>query len=105
MCCRRLQGAAKPAFLSRFLFCGLPSVAPYCAPGGIRLVSEAGRWHSSDPHAISLGNARYAVVLSEPFRPRDDGVDGLVASFWAATASSSARSLTTGAASPRLPFP
>src|SRR5829696_8642878 len=39
-----------------------------------------------------LGNARYGVVLPEPFRHRDDGADALVASSLAATASSSARS-------------
>src|SRR5215208_1282734 len=93
MCCRGVHGIANAAYLSGFLFSDLLLVAPYCVPGGIRVVSGAGRWHSSDPHAIAIRNTRYGVVLPEPFRHRDDGVDGLVASFLAATASLSARSL------------
>jgi hypothetical protein len=38
-CCRGLHGLANPAYLGRFLFCGLPSVAGCCAPGGVRVVS------------------------------------------------------------------
>src|SRR5918995_2681700 len=34
-----LPRVAKLVYLSQFLFCGLPSVAPYCARGGIRVVS------------------------------------------------------------------
>ena len=34
-----LPGAANHALLGWFLFCGLPSVASHCAPGGIRSVS------------------------------------------------------------------
>ena len=34
-----MLGLANTAFLSRFLFTGLLRVAPYCAPGGIRVVS------------------------------------------------------------------
>jgi len=52
-----------------------------------------------------LGHARYGVVMPEPFRPHDDGVDGFVASFLAAPVSSSARSLTTGVSCRRLPVP
>src|SRR5215217_9637546 len=39
MRCWGLHRLANPAFLSRFLFCGLPSVAPYCVPDGVRVVS------------------------------------------------------------------
>jgi hypothetical protein len=39
MRCRDLQGVANPLYLSRFLFCGLPCVAPYCVRGGLRVVS------------------------------------------------------------------
>src|ERR671917_972622 len=39
MCCGGLLGVANPAFLGWFLCSGLLSVAPYCAPGGIRVVS------------------------------------------------------------------
>ncbi len=38
--CRGLQGFANPVNLSRFLFSALLGVAPYCARGGIRVVSE-----------------------------------------------------------------
>jgi hypothetical protein len=38
--CRGLPRVANPAYLSRFLFYGLPCVAPYCVPGGVRVVSE-----------------------------------------------------------------
>ena len=37
--CRGLLGLANTAFLKGFLFSDLPSVAPYCVPGGIRVVS------------------------------------------------------------------
>jgi len=40
MCCRDVQRLAIPAFLSGLLFSGLLRVAPYCAPGGIRVVSK-----------------------------------------------------------------
>ncbi len=36
-----MHGLANPAYLGRFLFLGLPSVAPYCAPGGVRVVSKS----------------------------------------------------------------
>jgi hypothetical protein len=34
-----VQRIANPAYLSRFLFCGLPGVAPYCVPAGVKVVS------------------------------------------------------------------
>src|SRR5215218_4901125 len=37
--CRDLQGIANAAYLEGFLFPGLLRVAPYCVPGGLRLVS------------------------------------------------------------------
>jgi hypothetical protein len=40
MCCRGMQGVANAAYLEGFPFSGLLSVAPYCVPGGIRLVSN-----------------------------------------------------------------
>ena len=36
-----LQGVANPAYLEGFLCSRLPRVAPYCVPGGIRVVSKA----------------------------------------------------------------
>jgi hypothetical protein len=41
MCCRGLLGVADTAFLKDFLCSGLPCIAPYCAPSGIRVVSNA----------------------------------------------------------------
>jgi hypothetical protein len=41
--CRDVQGVAKPAFLSCFLCSALLRVAPYCVPGGIRVVSGGDR--------------------------------------------------------------
>ena len=38
MCCKGLHGVANAACLSRFLFCALHCLAPYFAPGGVRLV-------------------------------------------------------------------
>jgi hypothetical protein len=35
-----MQRFANCVYLRGFLFCGLPCVAPYCAPGGIRVVSS-----------------------------------------------------------------
>jgi hypothetical protein len=40
MRCRGLHRLANPAYLSRFLFCDLPCVAPYCVPSGVRVVSK-----------------------------------------------------------------
>jgi hypothetical protein len=40
MRCRRLHEVAEPAFLEGFLFSGLPCVAPYSVPGGVRVVSK-----------------------------------------------------------------
>jgi len=40
MRCRGVQGLAKPAFLGGFLGSGLLHVAPFCAPGSVRAVSQ-----------------------------------------------------------------
>src|SRR5215213_7014740 len=39
-----LQGFANPPFLCRFPFCALPCVAPYCACGGVKVVSVRWWW-------------------------------------------------------------
>ena len=39
MRCRGLHGLANLAYLSGFPFSGLPSIAAYCARGGVRVVS------------------------------------------------------------------
>ena len=38
-----LHGLANPGYLGRFFFSGLLRVAPYCFPGGIRMVSKGYR--------------------------------------------------------------
>ena len=38
-----MQGVANAAYLSRNRFCGLLYVAPYCVPGGVRVVSKGCR--------------------------------------------------------------
>ena len=35
-----MQAFARPAYLSRFLFYALLNVAPYCVPGGVKVVSD-----------------------------------------------------------------
>ncbi len=40
MRCRDLLRLANLAYLSRFFFPGLPRVAPYYVPGGVRVVSS-----------------------------------------------------------------
>jgi hypothetical protein len=39
MRCRGVQGVANAAYLEGFLFPALPPVAPYCVPGGVKVVS------------------------------------------------------------------
>src|ERR687898_2274220 len=55
--CRSSPGVAIPAFLSGLLCSGLPRVAPYCAPGGVRVVSE-GRPYAHDGLRCSLTRGR-----------------------------------------------
>src|SRR5215204_4793330 len=40
MRCRDLHERANPPYLSRFLFCALPRVAPYCVRCGVKVVSK-----------------------------------------------------------------
>ena len=54
MGCSGLHRVAHPAYLSRILFSAMPCVASYCVPGGVRVVSEAGGWHLSDPLASEI---------------------------------------------------
>jgi hypothetical protein len=50
MRCRGVQGVANPAYLEGFPFSGLLRIAPYCAPGGVRVVSKARGEHD---HSLS----------------------------------------------------
>lgn len=47
MSCRRLQGIANAAYLRVFFYSALLHVAPYCVPGGIKMVSEVRGSHVS----------------------------------------------------------
>jgi hypothetical protein len=49
-----LARGCKPAFLSDFLCSGLLRVAPYCVPGGIRVVSEVHRSRVANPFASQI---------------------------------------------------
>jgi hypothetical protein len=59
MRCRGLLGVANPAFLEGFPFSALPCVAPYCAPGGIRVVSM-----SSAPLASTKGSLYWEAMAA-----------------------------------------
>jgi len=47
-----LQEVAKPAYLGGFLCSGLLRVAPYCVPGGVRVVSNERGLRVADPLAL-----------------------------------------------------
>ena len=51
MRCRSLHGFAITPYLRAFLFSGSLRVAPYCVPGGVRVVSEVGLLLSPSPVA------------------------------------------------------
>src|SRR5215218_2629376 len=56
--CRGVQGIALAAYLRRFFFSALLGVAPYCVPGGVRVVSQGLQWYAG---ALSL--SRYSAYL------------------------------------------
>jgi hypothetical protein len=68
----RLEGGvhrlANPAYLSRFLFSGLLRVAPYCVPGGIRVVSILPSYMASTKGFVRCEgmNARRRVPSASP---------------------------------------
>ena len=49
-----MHGLAKPAYLSGSLFSALPGVALYCAPSGVRVVSEVHRSRFAGPFANQI---------------------------------------------------
>jgi hypothetical protein len=70
-----LQGFAElanAAYLSRFLFSGLLRVAPYCAPGGIRVVSNDPN-ASTEAHLLPHISLTYAESkrVTDGTRTRD----------------------------------
>jgi hypothetical protein len=68
MRCRGVQGVANAAYLEGFPFPALLSVAPYCAPGGVRVVSrEALLLHvllsrSTDPKLVQFLLGHHASI-------------------------------------------
>src|SRR5215207_3025408 len=54
MCCRSVHTLANPAYLSGLLFCGLLCVAPYCARGGVRVVSTSPSYRPNDHHELGV---------------------------------------------------
>ena len=63
MRCRGVHRLASPPFLGGFLCSGLLPVAPYCVPGGIRVVStEAWLLHDPTP---SYTHPKYAQHLAD----------------------------------------
>jgi hypothetical protein len=58
-------GVANAAYLSRLLFCRLPRVAPYCVPGGVRVVSGGRGFCVADPFTLD-GRAREEEGLNTP---------------------------------------
>jgi hypothetical protein len=50
-------GLARPAYLSRFLCSALPCVAPFCAPGGVRVVSTSPFLEASTRSGSVVGDA------------------------------------------------
>ena len=92
MRCTGLHKVANSPYLSQFQFSAFPCVAPYCVLGGVRVVSEAGGYHLSNTSAIEVRKRLLRDSFAGAFRHGEGGVGDLVASFLAATASSSARS-------------
>ena len=71
---------ANVPYLSRFLFSALPHVAPYCAPGGIRVVSK----DTGNQGSVRLEGGE-GVVNGQPFLYRWGGWSRLAAvgtRFW-----------------------
>ncbi len=63
MRCRGLQRLVNPAYLGGFLCSGLLRVAPYCVPGGIRVVSE---WYQEAVDYASLAPTHYELSVYVP---------------------------------------
>src|SRR5215203_6885879 len=105
MRCTGLHKVANSPYLSQFQFSAFPCVAPYCVPGGIRVVSEAGRYHLSDTFAIEVRKRSLGDSVAGAFRHGDGSIGGLVVPFLATTASSSARSLPLLCGPPVLECP
>jgi len=64
-----LPGVAKPAFLNGLFSSALHRVAPYCVPGGVRVVSNERGSRIADPFTLD-GRAREEEGLNTPSTPR-----------------------------------
>jgi hypothetical protein len=73
MRCRGLHSLANTAYLGGFLFPALPSVAPYCVRGGIRVVSMTPS-HPPNTAAhflffgVQIGKASLYAIDYKPFQ-------------------------------------
>src|SRR5215216_1109225 len=75
--CRGVQRLANPAYLKGFLFSALLRVAPYCVPGGIRVVSMSPSYRSSTKSSLRFSSVvaqgaatkRRAPAASSPLLP------------------------------------
>jgi hypothetical protein len=72
MCCRDSHGIADPAFLAGFLCCGLLRVAPYCVPGGVRVVSRDTpvRFDRQLPSTDSTPSFATRLTTTSPYPPQ-----------------------------------
>ena len=61
-----MQGIANAAYLEGFPFPALLRVAPYCAPGGIRVVSNHPQIRVTSPFMFSLLSVRIGRALPSP---------------------------------------
>src|SRR5829696_9755052 len=66
MRCRGVHGLANPAYLSHFLFPGLPCVAPYCVQVRVKLGSSrvGSRWITR--RRFLCKHMRFLDILSSP---------------------------------------
>jgi hypothetical protein len=65
MRCRGVQEVANTPYLKGFLCCSLPRVAPYCVPGGVRVVPGGRGFCVADLFALD-GRAREEEGLNTP---------------------------------------
>ncbi len=67
-----MHGFANPAYLSGFLFSGLLCVAPYCVPGGVKVVSGVGGLCLAGSYVLR-GDGRVLVVAVTGFQSDSRG--------------------------------
>src|SRR5215208_427870 len=93
MGCSGLHRVAHPAYLSRILFSAMPGLHRIAFPVVSEWCQKQVDGTSPIPLQVRLGKQSLRGGFARAIRQGDDGVEGLVVRFLAATASSSARSL------------